>query len=242
VSLYDYFYTMPFAASTATPPPATTWFDYVLANVTNLRVLYPLSEPSGTTMTDLGPSGLSGTYTGSPTLGITGPISGYSAATFDGATQWGSRGHDAAFNLSTSDYSVGLWLLDASWPGATQWLFAHHGDGDIGTWETQQTAVANQLQTRVAGVTVNSGTTTKNDGGWHLVGYTADRDGNAQWYCDGATDGTATSIAAASGTAIDKTATLWVARRQTTGYAAVSMAGLFMAASIVDWSALWGAR
>lgn len=224
-------------------PPSGDWYDWVVANVANLRCFYPLDEPSGTTMTDRGPNAKHGTYTGSPTLGASGPVAGHTAATFDGSTQYGSVSHDAVFDLGTSDFSLGFWLREPSWPsGSSAFLFCHAGGGAATEWEAWQNTVANQIRSRVAGVTVSAGTATLNDDAWHLVGLTADRDGNAQWWADGATNGSAVDISSGSGTAIDLTGSLWVARRAGGSYASVSLAGCFLAASLVDMAALWAAR
>lgn len=223
-------------------PPSGDWYDWVVANVANLRCFYPLDEPSGTTMTDRGPNALHGTYGGSPTLGVAGPVAGHTAATFDGTTQYGSVSHDAAFDLGTSDFSLGFWLKDATWAAASSFLFCHAGGGATSEWEAYQGPVANHIRSRIAGVDVNVSTATLNDDAWHLVGLTADRDGNARWWADGVPNGSAVDISSGSATAISNSVSLYVARRTGGSYASVSLAGCFMAASLVDMAALWAAR
>jgi hypothetical protein len=227
----------------ASPVVSSDWYDYVLANVGNLRCLYPLDEASGTDMFDLSANALHGTYTNAPTLGITGPVTGHTAATFNGTDEYGSVSHNSAFDLGTSDFSIGFWWK-GSQPGASSFAFDHSGGGASNEWEVYFSSTSEQIVSRIAGVSVSKNNITVHDSSWHLICVTADRDSTSggKIWVDGVQNGTSTDISTGSATAIDYTGTLYVARRASTGYLGGSLAGAFLAASLVDVAALWAAR
>ncbi|HUW17278.1 MAG TPA: hypothetical protein VMW94_09395 [Actinomycetes bacterium] len=247
MSLYRYAYQ---SSGTATKdehtPPSGSTFDTAVLGLTDIRFYYKLSEGSGTDMYDAAGSN-DGTYAGAPTLTAAGPTTdGDYGATFNGTDQYGYVSHDSAFNFGTSDMTIGAFIKDASWPSASSWVVAHHGDGDSGTWEMYQRDTVVNMATRGPGgsPTIYS-TTGLDDGAWHLVGFSADRDGNLQWYDNGAASGSPVSISASSATALDFTGTLWVGRRQSAGYSSASIARVFGCGSLLssgDWSTLYAAR
>ena len=134
--MYEYYYLTGFAASTAVPP-ATDWYDYLLAEVPTIKVLYKLDEPSGTTMADSSGNAHDGTYVDTPTLAVSGPVSGHTGATFDGISQAGTVAPHADMNPGTADFTVGMWLKASSWAAASSfdYVFCHEGDGAAGEWE-----------------------------------------------------------------------------------------------------------
>jgi hypothetical protein len=79
--------------------------------------LWMLDEPSGTTVSDYIGS-LDGTYQNSPTLGVTGPITGHTGTDFDSADNDGVLITDAAAlhiaNENTVSWSVEAWFKGAS--------------------------------------------------------------------------------------------------------------------------------
>jgi len=246
MSLYRYAYQ---SSGTATKdehtPPSGSTFDTAVLGLTDIRFYYKLAEGSGTDMYDAAGSN-DGTYAGAPTLTAAGPTTdGDYGVTFNGTDQYGYVSHDAAFDFGTSDVTIGAFVKDASWPTAgANWVAAHHGDGDSGTWEMYQADTLTRMATRFLGVSAYSATGL-DDGAWHLVGFSADRSGNIQWYVDGAASGSPVSISASSATALDFTGTLWVGRRQSAGYSSASIARVFGCGSLLssgDWSTLYAAR
>jgi hypothetical protein len=246
------YYVLAGSAPDVPPDVGEAYYDYLLANVANLRFLYKLDEPSGTTMTDSGGSGLDGSYTNAPGYGQTGPLaSGETGMSFNGTDEYGSRAHHANFDIGTSDFSIGFWLKDAAWPtgGAEHYLVAHDGDGGNSTWAVYQ--IGNSPPTIQVLYVSGAGAfqwadwshADLADGNWHLVGFSIDRDsttGGQVWF-DGVQK-TSYNHSSSSGFDLTASKTLYIARRQTTGYAGVTMAGVFMATSLVDWAALYAAR
>lgn len=231
------------------PPPddqATIYAAAVLA--LNPQAYFPMLEGSGSTMTDASTNANNGTYNGSPTLGVAGPFSGATGVAFDGASQWAQAPHIAAYNPGTGDFSIVLWAkIGETWPSSTQWLIGHGGNGEVGSWEAYLRAIANSLQSRVAGVACNSDTADISTTGWHMIAFTADRDGNGVWYKDNVAAGS-TSIAAGSATDISIADALFIARRKAGSYFAGSICqvayfGANLSAGDIDdlWTAAGGA-
>jgi hypothetical protein len=74
--------------------------------------------------------------------------------------------------------------------------------------------MSSRIGLTVGGTTCNSGSATKNNGVPHHITFTADRDGDGQWYCDGAADGTGSDISGAAAQSIGNAAhALYVAAR-----------------------------
>lgn len=164
-----------------------------------------LGEPSGTTATDE-QSAHNGTYVGSPTLGVTGAMTGVSntAVTFNGTSQYiGGLGNKLVSGQST--YSIAAWAKSSS-ANATQMIYAERVDPST-TPLTQFYLDANGRPTyryRSDAGTLNtivpsSGDWT--DGAWHHFAVTKDADA-VVIYVDGVSVKTATlsGTAAMTGT------------------------------------------
>lgn len=209
---------------------------------------FRLQEASGSTMADASSNANDGTYNGGPTLGATGPFDGATGVTFDGATQWGEAPHIAAYDPATGDFSIVLWAkIGETWPASTQWLIGHGGNGETGSWEAYLRAIANSLQSRVAGVSCNSNTADISTTGYHMIAFTADRDGNGVWYKDNTAAGS-TSISAGSATDISIDNPLYVARRKASGYFAGTLSRVAFFTTLLSptdiddlWTAAGGA-
>ncbi len=215
--LDDYYFRK--VAVTVPAPPVTTYDDEVLADS---PVAYWRMD-GDMTDTDLGSGGNTLTHTGTPGV-VTGPC-GVDAKAYTADTMWSTAAHNAAFDFGTGDFTLEWWMACTSWDDST-YLFCHDGNGGTGAWDVRRFA-APSLSSRICGTTavvIGDEPAAAHDGAWHHWVITYDRDANGSIYMDGATiTAGVDSIAAASATACDATVTLWVARRQTAGYARVSM-------------------
>lgn len=236
-----------YAARNGTGTPDPTQAEAYAAAVLNLSPVayFPMGEGSGTTMTDESSNANDGTYTGSPTLAVAGPMTGAYGVTFNGSTQWASAPDIAAYSFGTGDFSIVLWVyIGTTWPAATQYLIGHGGNGEDTSWEMFLRATSDSLRSRIAGVTSDSGTSVDlSTAGWHMVALCADRSGNASWYMDNTANGT-TDISAGSAVAITMTATLYLARRSAGTYFAGSLSQVAVFASCLsagDIDTLWTA-
>jgi hypothetical protein len=155
-----------------------------------------MDEGSGSVMNDSSATNNDGTYHASPTLGVTGPFTGASGVTLDGSTQYASAPYTSALDAGTGDFSILAWIKTSTW---VNWSFlvARPGDGyDALELFTGQNS-DDQLSARFSnaaesstGVANSSTTTNINDGAWHMVGMSADRDGLCTFWLDGAAYGT----------------------------------------------------
>lgn len=151
--------------------------------------LWRLSEAAGTSAADDSGHALAGTYTGTPTLGVTGPLSDGSGATatgFDGVDDLVDIPDDTTLD-GTGDFSLEIWfktgtLVDPNaklfWKRTGGNGYALHITTSTGflTFECETGAVNNQLNTSV---------TSYSDGNWHHA--VATRSGaNGSIYIDGA--------------------------------------------------------
>ena len=117
---------------------------------------------------------------------------------FDGINDYVTKSNDADLNFgANTDFSIEVIFKT---PGTT--------DSDLVT-KGSSSGVGKRYQLQYLGGSTNivrlilddnsttsiaTGVTAVNDGEWHHIIATADRDGNAQLYLDGATDGSASSI------------------------------------------------
>lgn len=220
-----------------------TWTSDVLA-LPGLIAFWQQRETSGTTLdnaetTAARDATISGT---GYTLGVAGPIGTDGAAskaiTYSAAGSTGANAADnAAWDLGTSDFSLGCWMnLTASWPASSQFMLGRGSPDTGGGFEMFLVGgSANSFTSRIGAVSViGSGATTISGTGWHFVVVTMDRDGNGQWYVDGATHGSATSIASESATNINSASSLYIARRSAGGYFDGSLAETFICTSLLS--------
>ncbi len=88
--------------------PATSYRSAILAD--SPIAYWRLGEASGTVATDEKGS-YPGTYVGSPTLGVTGAVTGDTAVTFDGSTEWMTVANSTPFEFSgTAPFSLEAWF------------------------------------------------------------------------------------------------------------------------------------
>lgn len=217
---------------------AQPFTDLVLA-LPNLRFAYPL-DAAGTT--DIGPNGLTLTANSSPGTTSPGPVLDDDATSFNGSSQSMSRAHNAAFDFGTSDFTLGCFINPANTSAGTRMFLTHDGDGDFGSWEMWQSGTA--LNSRFdASLSVNAtGVLTT---GWQFVAVVFDRDGLGRWWRNDDWAHAGVDITSKAAANIDFTGTMWIGRRQSTGYFNGSMAwawGCASALSEAQLDALYAAR
>lgn len=219
---------------------AQPFTDLILA-LPNLRFAYPL-DAAGTT--DVGPNGLTLTANNTPGTDSPGPVLDDDGTSFNGSSQSMSRAHNAAFNFGTNDITLGCFIKPSSVAaGSARFFLCHDGDGGSGAWEMFQTDTGTALSSRLEGVTVTAAGVL--DTSWQFVAVVFDRDGNGRWWRNGAWAAAGTSIAGVSGNSVDATATLWIGRRESSGYFTGSIAwawGCASALTDVQLLALYEAR
>jgi len=152
------------------------------ANVSQDFELYlPLGDAGPTTAVDWTSNGNNGTQSGGVTFGATGKVGkGCSCAGDDDYLQGSST-----LVLGTQDFSVLLWLKTTA---ATNGIINERlNDTDVAAGWALYT-VSGRLRTLVIAAQTPIGyisTATVNDGSYHRVGATYDRDGNATGWIDG---------------------------------------------------------
>ena len=172
-------------------------------------------ESSGTTCTDF-VGGVNATYSGSPTLGVSGPIAGTTSATFASASsQYASAADNAVFDLGTGNYSIELVFKVAASDAGIEYLMGHNGDGGAGDWAIRMQSLL--ITARHEGTSYQDSTTNVGTGVWDHWVWTATRAGNGIWYRNGASSSTR-DISGTSATSLTNTGTFYLARRATTGY------------------------
>lgn len=213
-------------------------FTDLILGLSGLRFAYPL-DGGGTA--DIGPNNLTLTANNTPGTDSPGPVLDDDATSFNGTDESMSRAHNAAFNFGTSDFTVGCFIKPTDTSAGTRMFLVHDGDGGSGTWELWQSGT--NLQSRFEGVSVVANGVL--DTSWQFVAVVYDRDGNGRWWRNDDWAAAGTSIASVSGNAIDATATLWIGRRESTGFFPGSMAWAFGCASALSEAtldALYAAR
>ena len=162
---------------------------------------YKLNEGSGTTATDSSPSANHASFVGSPTLGVAGPFDGATAATFDDVAEYVIASGTTALDFSASDdFSLVVWIKIATWNGG--WIIAREGSGSYDDYELYCVgATTDKLSMRLIDAAetsvldVDSATTSAlDDDAWHMVALAVDRNGNAQYYLDGSSYGSAIDV------------------------------------------------
>lgn len=176
---------------------------------------WPLGEPSGTAADNAeGTAALDGTYVNTPTLGVTGAVTGTTAVTFAAASlEHVTIPDNAVWDIGTGDYSIEFWAagLDAILSSAFILSFAN----EIEAWTD-----GDNLQSRVAGVGTAYVTSGRcdSDASWHHWVVSIDRNVGGQWYKDGATSGSSADISTAVSLSIAPAGTGYIARRDAGNY------------------------
>ena len=202
--------------------PTISDYEALISAESNLTGYFRLGELTGTNANDSSSTNNDGTYTGSPTLGVTGSILGDkdTAATFNGSTQYVLASDNNAYDFGTGDYSLEAWVKRTSQPAQQEFILGHSGNGASTDWEMFWGCCGyDQLGSRVGGgpgIQILSGNEDISDDSWHHVVFTADRDGNGTWYKDGVVSGTPVDISSQSSTDITSTSTLYIGRRNDT--------------------------
>lgn len=187
---------------------------------------WKMDEGTGATvMADSSGNSHDGTYSNSPTLGVSGPMTGATGVTFDGSTSYASVPYHADFDWAgNEDWSVVLWFKSSSWTYPDT-ILGRTGDGDYGQWEVRPQA-ADQLRCRIydaaettATDILSASTTDLDTGAWHMLALCVDISSatGGQWYLDGSTYGTATDVSGADHARSGGTWDLYLGRRRSAG-------------------------
>lgn len=186
-------------ANSATP---TGYSTRVLGN--SPAAYWRLGEASGTSAADATGNGNTGTYTSSPTLGVTGAIAGDTAVTFSGSN-YVTGPSTGGLNITGSAITVEAWVK-ASGPGSYAYLVSKYAGGGGYALYTGASATINFfVVTGSSGVAVATAPNSPWDGAWHYVVGTYDGS-TVRIFVDGALAGTAAAtgtISSSSTTALN---------------------------------------
>jgi len=200
----------------ASAAAAASYADQVLAD--SPVAYWRLGEASGTTMVDSSGNGRDGTYTNSPTLGVTGLIAGDSdtCVDFDG-TNVGNAGDDAAWD--STEVTVEAWInADVSqkmivtrWANSNLgecWALDTFGAGGKARFYGSNTSGSSVVAT--GSTTLSTGTT------YHVAGTYNSSDKKFRVYVNGSLEGTSSAL---SGTWANESnnISITVGRRQDSG-------------------------
>jgi hypothetical protein len=123
------------------------------------------------------------------------------AISLNGTDEGASVADNVNHDMETSDYTFAIWLKTTIVSG-TKTIFAkRNAAGGILQWglDNASSNVRNYFRTSTSGVlTVSYAWTNINDGNWHLIVGTYDRDGYMRLYTDGVERGVAVDISAYS--------------------------------------------
>jgi hypothetical protein len=176
----------------------------------NLLAYWPLSEASGTTITDESGNGRTGTYSG-VTLGQPGVGDGRSCPYFDGANDSGnvySAGLASAWSWTA--FSVALWVRlnseDVWTDGSTRKWFSVFTSGNPDFLMLRRTFLDNKVNVwlRMNGndYSADVGVGAQLGGDWFHVGFSSAVGGNAYRYINGVEATHTTGVAAPNGAAM----------------------------------------
>lgn len=110
----------------------------VLAN--SPLAYYALAESSGTVLTDSSGNARNGTYSGSPTLGAAGTITGNTAVSFDGTDDYGIISYGSWMN-SSSAFTIEAWIRPSSVTGIGNFLDRDVLAGRVFQWRRNGTSL-----------------------------------------------------------------------------------------------------
>jgi len=210
---------------------------------------YQMAEQSGTTMTDSSTTAQNGTYTNAPTLAQAGPFAGASGVYFDSTySQYASAPENSALDFGAAeDFSIVLWfkMNVSGWPYGC--IIGRSGNNTYNDYDlvTANIIFGSHLfnATETASVAADSSDQTGiDDGDWHMLALTMDRDGNATYYIDNATAGT-TDISAYQHV-LDASSPLYIARSATSDYETIYLSNVAIFDSLLssgDIDDLWTA-
>jgi RHS repeat-associated protein len=180
---------------------------------------FRLGETSGSSFLST-PSGFTGTWTGSPTLNVTGALNGDSngAAKLNGSSQYGSVPNATAFNKS-NNFTVELWIKRSGTTGTLQAiagkpLTATTKSENYAIWLTTGNKVEFQVGAGNKSQTLDSSGTITDTSNWHYIVATF-ASGVMKLYVD---DGTPTTVTASFTSAGTNTSTFDIGRAGTTNY------------------------
>jgi hypothetical protein len=159
-----------------------------MALIDNLIEYWKMNESSGNCIGSF--AAKSGTVTGA-TQGASGKIA--TAYSFDGSDNV-DFGDDASFDFgSSTDWSISLWFNTTS-TDAYDYVIAKYGSSGWGI-ELVSGALYVFANDGIGGVLFKAVTGTVNNGSWHHLVATFDRDGNCTTYLDGGAGSTASMSA-----------------------------------------------
>jgi hypothetical protein len=161
----------------------------------NLISLYKFDEGGGSTAIDSGSLGNNGTEINIPTY-VTGKIGPY-ALSFNGSTQYITTSNAANYNFSSADFTVSAWIKTTDTEGT---ILTTIVPSSYSGWEFALSAgTGSPFNVPCIWNTVEwyCGTTSANDGNWHLVTATyINSTQTLKIYVDGSITNTFTSVAA----------------------------------------------
>jgi RHS repeat-associated protein len=180
---------------------------------------FRLGETSGSSFLST-PSGFTGTWTGSPTLNVTGALNGDSsgAVKLNGSSQYGNVPNATGFNKS-NNFTVELWIKRSGSTGTLQAiagkpLTATTKSENYAIWLTTGNKVEFQVGAGNKSQTLDSSGTITDTTNWHYIVATF-ASGVMKLYVD---NGTPTTVTASFTSASTNTSTFDVGRAGTTNY------------------------
>lgn len=158
---------------------------YAAAVLADGPVAYYRLGDSGGTMVDSSGNSHNGTYTGSPTRGVPGALTGDSdtAVTFNGSSQEATAAYWAGLDTIKTNFSIEAWAKTTV-GGAV----GGHGGGSNAPYQLYVSSGKAALITKAPTQTTVSGATSVDDDNWHHLVATL-TGGTARIYVDGTLDG-----------------------------------------------------
>lgn len=151
--------------------------------ISGLVGYYRLGESSGTTATDTSASGNDGTYVGSPTLGVAGPIIGdaNTGVTFNGTTQYVDLGTPTELNFTpdSDEFTIVVWVR-RDYDDDSIGTILSKSDGGSNVQYSLEMNTSGRVRADVGGtqITISSSDLSLDDGfGWQCVALRNSDDG-----------------------------------------------------------------
>jgi len=132
---------------------------------------------------------------------------------FDGTDDYVEIADNPSLNFgSSTDFTISFWANPSTWVQEGKYII-DKTDGEVGYSISIATNL--RLQFSISAVDVNTASNALDglENEWHQFEITCDRNGNAQWYIDGSTSGSAVSISGAGD--IDNSSTLTIGSENT---------------------------
>ena len=134
---------------------------------------------------------------------------------FDGTDDYVEIADNPSLDFgSSTDFTISFWANPSTWVQEGKYII-DKTDGEVGYSISIATNL--RLQFSISAVDVNTASNALDglENEWHQFEITCDRNGNAQWYIDGSTSGSAVSISGAGD--IDNSSTLTIGSENSPG-------------------------